>query len=132
MHVPTLMLRTFTAPVELRTPRLLLRQWKDDDLEAWATMNADPAVRRYFPSVLTRTEALGEAGRIRASIAHEYEQFAATLARWSKLTDAWYQKTREQLVQRWDEADFRAETRALLAELRLQHQRLKLLDAQLA
>jgi hypothetical protein len=70
--------------------------------------------------------------RIRASIAHEYEQFAATLARWSKLTDAWYQKTREQLVQRWDEADFRAETRALLAELRLQHQRLKLLDAQLA
>ncbi len=70
--------------------------------------------------------------RIRASVSHEYEQFAATLAKWSRLTDAWYQKTREQLVQRWDEADFRAETRALLAELRLQHQRLKLLDAQLA
>jgi len=70
--------------------------------------------------------------RIRASVAHEYEQFAATLAKWSKLTDAWYQKTRDQLVQRWDEADFRSETRALLAELRLQHQRLKRLDAQLA
>jgi stearoyl-CoA desaturase (delta-9 desaturase) len=70
--------------------------------------------------------------RIRATVAHEYEQFAATLARWSGLTDAWYQKTREQLIQRWDEANFRAETRALLAELRLQHQRLKLLDAQLA
>ena len=55
-------------PVELRTPRLLLRQWKDDDLEAWATMNADPAVRRFFPSVHTHIEALGEAGRIRASI----------------------------------------------------------------
>ncbi len=70
--------------------------------------------------------------RIRATVAHEYEQFAATLARWSGLTDAWYQKTREQLVQRWDEANFRSETRALLMELRLQHQRLKLLDAQLA
>lgn len=70
--------------------------------------------------------------RIRASVAHEYEQFAATLAKWSRLTDAWYQKTREQLAQRWDEADFRSETRALLAELRRQHQRLKLLDAQLA
>jgi len=70
--------------------------------------------------------------RIRATVAHEYEQFAATLAKWSGLTDAWYQKTREQLVQRWDEANFRSETRALLAELRLQHQRLKLLDAQLA
>jgi len=70
--------------------------------------------------------------RIRATVAHEYEQFAATLAKWSGLTDAWYQKTREQLVQRWDEVNFRAETRALLAELRLQHERLKLLNAQLA
>ena len=65
-------------------------------------------------------------------VAHEYEQFSATLAKWSKLTDAWYQKTREQLVQRWEEASFRSETRALLAELRMQHRRLELLDAQLA
>jgi stearoyl-CoA desaturase (delta-9 desaturase) len=70
--------------------------------------------------------------RIRSTVAHEYEQFAATLAKWSGLTDAWYQKTRERLVQRWEEASFRSETRALLAELRLQHRRLKLLDAQLA
>ena len=70
--------------------------------------------------------------RIRAMVAHEYEQFSATLAKWSKLTDAWYQKTREQLVQRWEEASFRSETRALLAELRMQHRRLELLDAQLA
>ena len=48
--------------------------------------------------------------RIRATVAHEYEQFAATLAKWSKLTDAWYQKTREQLVHRWEEASFRSET----------------------
>jgi stearoyl-CoA desaturase (delta-9 desaturase) len=70
--------------------------------------------------------------RIRTTIAHEYEQFAGTLARWSRLTDAWYQQTRERLVQRWEEAGFRSEARALLAELRLQHRRLKLLDAQLA
>jgi hypothetical protein len=48
------------------------------------------------------------------------------------LTDAWYQKTRDRLVQRWEEASFRSETRALLAELRMQHHRLKVLDAQLA
>ena len=69
---------------------------------------------------------------MRAMVAHEYEQFVATLAKWSKLTDGWYQKTREQLVQRWEEASFRSETRALLAELRHQHRRLELLDAQLA
>ena len=70
--------------------------------------------------------------RLRATVAREYEQFVATLAQWSKLTDAWYQKTREQLAQRWEEASFRSETRALLAELRMQHRRLKVLGAQLA
>ena len=70
--------------------------------------------------------------RLRSVIAREYEQFTATLAAWSRLTDAWYQKTREQLAQRLEEASFRASTRALLAELRMQHRRLKLLDAQLA
>lgn len=70
--------------------------------------------------------------RLRAAIAREYEQFAATVADWSKLTDAWYQKTREQLVQRWEEARFRSETRAMLAQLRMQHRRLEVLGAQLA
>jgi stearoyl-CoA desaturase (Delta-9 desaturase) len=70
--------------------------------------------------------------RLRATVAREYEQFVSTVAKWSKLTDSWYQKTREQLVQRWEEASFRSETRALLAELRLQHRRLERLDAQLA
>ena len=70
--------------------------------------------------------------RIRATVAHEYEQFVSTLAKWSKLTDARYQKTREQLVQRWEESSFRSETRALLAELRLQYRCLEQLHAQLA
>ena len=70
--------------------------------------------------------------RLRATVAREYEQFLATVGKWTKLTDGWYQKTRERLVQRWEEASFRSETRALLAELRLQYRRLKLLDAQLA
>ena len=70
--------------------------------------------------------------RLRSAIAREYEQFTATLAAWSRLTDVWYHKTRDQLVQRFEEASFRASTRALVAELRMQHRRLKLLGAQLA
>ena len=70
--------------------------------------------------------------QIRAMISREYEQFVATLTEWSKLTDAWYTKTRERIVQRWEEASFRAETRALLFQLRMQHRRLQLLGAQLA
>jgi stearoyl-CoA desaturase (delta-9 desaturase) len=69
---------------------------------------------------------------IRATISREYEQFVATLSEWSKLTDAWYTKTRERIVQRWEEASFRTETRALLFQMRMQHRRLQLLGAQLA
>ena len=70
MHaVPTLLLRTFASPVELRTPRVLLRQWKDTDLDAWVEMNADAVVRQHFPSVLTRDEALAEADRSRGGVA---------------------------------------------------------------
>ncbi|BAJ26970.1 MULTISPECIES: GNAT family N-acetyltransferase [Kitasatospora] len=42
---------------ELATPRLLLRQWKDTDLDRWAELNADPEVRRHLGPVLDRAEA---------------------------------------------------------------------------
>jgi len=74
----------------------------------------------------------GDIERLRAMISREYDQFVATLSEWSKLTDAWYTKTRERIVQRWEEASFRAETRALLFQMRMQHRRLQLLGAQLA
>ena len=58
-------------PFTLRGERVLLRDWRDDDLPAWVAMNADPAVRRYFPSVLDEAAALGEASRIRAHAERE-------------------------------------------------------------
>ena len=42
---------------ELKTDRLILRQWRTDDLDGWAAMNADPAVREYFSEVLTRDQS---------------------------------------------------------------------------
>lgn len=65
---PALMLPTFDGVRELRTRRTLLRQWQDSDLDDWVAMNADPEVRRYFPSVLNAEQALAEAGRIRAAL----------------------------------------------------------------
>jgi ribosomal-protein-alanine N-acetyltransferase len=40
--------------VELRTERLLLRQWRDADREPWAALNADPEVMEHFPATLER------------------------------------------------------------------------------
>ncbi|MER5475014.1 GNAT family N-acetyltransferase [Streptomyces sp. NPDC002935] len=39
--------------LELRTDRLLLRRWRESDLEPWAAMNADPEVREYLGDLLT-------------------------------------------------------------------------------
>ena len=64
----TLVLPTYPAPLELRTPRLLLRQWKESDFDAWAEMNADTQVRKYFPRPLTREDARGEFDRISGGI----------------------------------------------------------------
>ena len=38
----------------LQTERLLLRRLRPDDVEAFAAMNADPEVMRYFPARLSR------------------------------------------------------------------------------
>lgn len=68
-QVPMLVLKTWPAPLELRTARTLLRQWKDSDLPAWCAMNADARVRRYFPATLGTEMAVQEAQRIRGAIA---------------------------------------------------------------
>jgi RimJ/RimL family protein N-acetyltransferase len=41
-------------PIEVRTPRLLLRQWRESDREPYAALNADPRVMRFFPGAQSR------------------------------------------------------------------------------
>ncbi len=53
----------------METDRLLLRQWRTDDLDAWAALNADPQVREFFPELLTREQAQGSMESFRADIA---------------------------------------------------------------
>ncbi len=44
--------------MQIETERLLIRPWRDEDLPAFAAINADPDVRRYYyPSVLTRAQS---------------------------------------------------------------------------
>jgi RimJ/RimL family protein N-acetyltransferase len=57
------------AITTLRTSRIVLRAWRDDDLGPFATMNADPRVMEHFPNVLTRAESNAMAARIRTSMA---------------------------------------------------------------
>jgi RimJ/RimL family protein N-acetyltransferase len=47
---------------------ILLRQWRDADLEPYFEMNADPEVMRYFPAAMTRDEASLSLGLLRRAI----------------------------------------------------------------
>ncbi|GGW56267.1 N-acetyltransferase [Streptomyces galilaeus] len=51
---------------ELRTDRLLLRRWRDSDLEPWAAMNADPEVREHLGGLLTRAQSDASVARFEA------------------------------------------------------------------
>lgn len=52
----------------LATPRLLLRPWREQDLPAFAALNADSRVMEFFPKVLDRTESDALAARIREHV----------------------------------------------------------------
>lgn len=55
----------------LTTERLLLRRWRDDDLEPFAAMSADPIVMEHFPALLDRERAAEIMARIRGHFDRE-------------------------------------------------------------
>lgn len=57
------------APVSLRTERLVLRSWTDDDRAPFAALNADPVVMEHFPKPLSRIESDQAVDRIRDGMA---------------------------------------------------------------
>lgn len=53
----------------LRTDRLVLRNWREDDRAPWAALNTDPEVMRHFPAALTREQSDAFLNRHRSLIA---------------------------------------------------------------
>src|SRR3954466_12870177 len=45
-----------TTDPTLRTPRLVLRPWRDSDLAPFAAMGADPKVMEFLPKLLDRAD----------------------------------------------------------------------------
>jgi RimJ/RimL family protein N-acetyltransferase len=52
--------------ITLTTPRLLLRPWRDDDVEPFAAMFDDPAVMEFLMPVADRAAIEAIVGRVRA------------------------------------------------------------------
>lgn len=53
-----------TKVVEIKTKRLLLRQWRNDDLSAFALLNSDPEVMEFLPKILSEEESNSLAEKI--------------------------------------------------------------------
>lgn len=53
----------------IRTARLVLRRWREDDLAPFAALNADPVVMEHFPAPLPRAESDALVARIEEGFA---------------------------------------------------------------
>jgi len=57
--------------MQLRTPRVLLRRWRSQDLAPFAALNADLQVMEYFPAPLTEQQSASLIARAE----RDFEQF---------------------------------------------------------
>src|SRR5262245_44242966 len=61
----------------IKTARLILRDWRDDDIAALAVINADPQVVRYLPGPMTLEETRAMVARMREHFSrHGFTAFA--------------------------------------------------------
>lgn len=52
----------------IKTDRLILRPWAEEDFAPYAELNADPEVREFFPRALSQAESDAEASRLRQNL----------------------------------------------------------------
>jgi len=57
--------------IHLETERLILRPWKDADIEPFAALNADKDVMEFFPKLMVRDETVAMVERIMARYAED-------------------------------------------------------------
>ena len=66
---------------EIRTDRLLLREWRESDREPFAAVNADPVVMEHLGAPLTRAQSDALVAEIRTHFAvHGYGLWAVEVA----------------------------------------------------
>ena len=57
-----------TKTIELKTERLLLRQWREEDSALFAELNADPRVMEFYPNLLSCQESNAAAAKFKLLI----------------------------------------------------------------
>jgi RimJ/RimL family protein N-acetyltransferase len=52
----------------LQTERLVMRTWRDSDIDPFTAISSDPIVMEFFPKLLTRDEVVAQIERINSKI----------------------------------------------------------------
>jgi stearoyl-CoA desaturase (delta-9 desaturase) len=68
---------------------------------------------------------------LREQLAAEYQALTMLVGEWTKAREAWVERTRAGLAERWERASFRRQTREVLGNMRQLRRRLTMLQAQL-
>ena len=68
---------------------------------------------------------------LRARIAHEYENFLAALAEWTRVKEQWLEEKKRAVLEQWQQVDLQSRFREIERRLRLQRRRMRVLQAQL-
>lgn len=55
----------------IETPRLILRDWRDADIEPWCALCADPRVMQFFPKTSDHAESRASAAVMRSRVETE-------------------------------------------------------------
>ena len=65
---------------QLQTSRLILRNWKQKDIEPFAILNSDPRAWEFLPNILSREETLTSVKKIQSHFKkHAFGLFAVEL-----------------------------------------------------
>ncbi len=85
----------------IQTQRLILRQWRENDRQHFAEVNADTGVMRYFPASLTRQESDKQLDEIIALIdENAWGLWAVELQQTGEFIGIVYIKLRRKLIWR--------------------------------
>ena len=91
---------------EIETIRLLLRQWRDHDLDLYSQMCADPEVMRYLPGTMSREQSEEQIARfVRHWKEHDFGLWALEIRK----TEAFIGFVGLQYSEDWPEGEHKTE-----------------------
>jgi stearoyl-CoA desaturase (delta-9 desaturase) len=70
--------------------------------------------------------------QLRQRIAHEYENFLASISDWARVKEQWLEEKKRAVIEQWEHAKFQQRLKEIEGRLRVQRRRMRVISAQLA